>query len=241
MEDSFKESYQHIQALQEKLGVKISKPEIFFTACVHRSYQNEINKKIPNNERLEFLGDSVLSTVVSEFLYEKFPEFNEGELSFAKSKIVEASICAACVRQLGLESFLFLGKGEALNLGKGRDTIVADFFEALVGALFCDVGFFETKEFLLKNFSKYWIDLGLQKEENEKVNLQEFCQKKFQEIPEYRLISEQGPDHDKQFIVAVFIQGRQLGDGVGASKKQAQQNAAKAAMKALKDEVENEN
>ena len=241
MGDSLKESYQHIEALQEKLQIKISKPEIFYTACVHRSYQNEVSRKVSNNERLEFLGDSILSTVVSEFLFEKFPDFNEGELSFAKSKIVEASICASCVRQLEVESFLFLGKGEASNLGKGRDTIIADFFEALIGAIFCDLGFSETKRFLLDHFSSFWIDLGLKKEENEKVNLQEYCQKKFQEIPEYRLILEEGPDHDKKFIVAVFIQGRQLGDGVGSSKKQAQQNAAKAAMIALNEEVQSEN
>lgn len=235
MEGQLKSEQEWVVALQDKLQVRVTNPLLFLTACTHRSYQNEKDKAMGNNERLEFLGDSILSAVVSEFLYERFPEFSEGELSFAKAKIVDAPTCALSLRLLELEPFLLLGKGEIANLGKGRESITADFFEALIGAIFLDQGFEGAKKFLIDRFAPLWIDSGMKKEENEKVLLQELCQKKFHEIPQYQFLTETGPDHDKQFVVAVFIQGKQLAEGVGSSKKLAQQSAAKAALMALKE------
>ncbi len=228
------EYYQHIKNLEEKIGFNFSNPMIYYQACTHRSYQNEMRNLNMNNERLEFLGDSVLSLVVSDFLYSNFPDFTEGELSFAKSKIIEAPACAAYAKELGIESFLLLGKGEMQNLGKGRDSVIADFFEAIIGAIFLDCGIAVARNFLIEKFIKRWLDMGLKKEENEKVLLQEYSQKKFQMIPEYHVISEEGPDHDKKFVVSVSIQGKQFGEGFGSSKKQAQLNAAKAAIESLK-------
>ena len=183
------EYYQHIKALEDKIGFNFSNPMIFYQACTHRSYQNEMRNLSTNNERLEFLGDSVLSVVVSDFLYSNFPDFVEGELSFAKSKLVEASACANYAKDLEIDSFLLLGKGEMQNLGKGRESVIADFFEAIIGAIFIDSGMTVVRNFLLEKFSKRWLDMGLKKEDNEKVLLQEYSQKKFQTIPEYHVIS----------------------------------------------------
>lgn len=230
--------YDHIKDLEEKLGFKITNPILYFTACAHRSYQNEAKVVTANNERLEFLGDSVLSLIVSEFLFQNFPDFSEGELSFAKSKLVDATACLNYIKQMQIESFLLLGKGEMTNLGKGRDSVIADFFEALIGAMFLDLGLIRLKELLLEKFSSKWLEVAQKKEENEKVLLQEYVQKKFQEIPEYQIISETGPDHDKQFLVSVSVQGKQIGEGIGSSKKQAQQNAAKAALDSIKNQEE---
>ncbi|NBO24674.1 MAG: ribonuclease III, partial [Chlamydiae bacterium] len=185
-----------------------------------------------------FLGDTVLSVVVSEFLFLKFPSFLEGELSFAKSKLVEAQSCVNYAKLLQIEAYLLLGKGETQNLGKGRDSVIADFFEAIIGAIFLDSGFDIAKQFLIDRFSAIWLDEGGLKVDNEKVLLQEFVQKKYQEIPDYRILSEEGPDHEKTFIIGVFVQGQQVGEGVGLSKKKAQQNAAKAALEALKERNE---
>lgn len=229
------EYFDHVKRLEEKLGVKIIHPALYYVASTHRSHQNEAKKPIANNERLEFLGDSVLSLIVSEFLYKQFKDFSEGELSFAKSKLVDAFACSQYAKQLEIEGFLLLGKGESLNLGKGRDSVIADFFEAIIGAMFLDLGMEAVKEFLLSNFANQWIESSVKKEENEKVLLQEYAQKKYQVIPEYQILSETGPDHDKQFVVAVFIQGKQYGEGIGSSKKQAQQSAAKSALESLKE------
>lgn len=237
MEENFTD-FEHIKALESKLNIRLINPGLFFTACTHRSFQNESKRPLANNERLEFLGDSVLSLVVSEFLYTHFPTFPEGELSFAKSKLVEAHACSNYIKQLGVESFLLLGKGESANLGKGRDSVMADFFEAVIGAIFLDLGIDAVKEFLLQNFSSYWKEEGFKKEENEKVILQEYAQKKYQLIPEYQILSQEGPDHEKKFVVAVFIQGKQVGEGIGSSKKEAQQNAAKSALESIKDREE---
>ncbi len=227
-------SYHHIQQLQEKLAISIHRPALYEIACTHRSFQNEQKQAGLNNERLEFLGDTVLSLIVAGFLYERFPDFTEGELSFAKSKLVDASSCAYYTKQLEVESFLLLGKGEEKNLGKGRESILADFFESLIGAMYLDLGIEATKQFLIDRFEKKWIEDGGKKEENEKVLLQEYAQKKFQVIPDYQIVKEEGPDHDKNFVVAVFICDKQVGEGIGTSKKQAQQSAAKAALEALK-------
>ncbi len=236
--EDLQEYTQQIQELEQKLNLKIVSPWLFLEACTHRSYQNEYKKQIPNNERLEFLGDTVLSVVVSEFLFLKFPSFLEGELSFAKSKLVEAQSCVNYAKLLQIEAYLLLGKGETQNLGKGRDSVIADFFEAIIGAIFLDSGFDIAKQFLIDRFSAIWLDEGGLKVDNEKVLLQEFVQKKYQEIPDYRILSEEGPDHEKTFIIGVFVQGQQVGEGVGLSKKKAQQNAAKAALEALKERNE---
>ena len=224
----------HVKLLQEKLQVEITNSSLYYIATCHRSFQNEAKKSIGNNERLEFLGDSILSLVVSDFLYREFPDFTEGELSFAKSKLVDAQACAAYARQLQIDSLLLLGKGETQNLGKGRDSVIADFFEAVLGAMYLDKDIEAVKKFLMERFFSTWKDSTLRKEENEKVLLQEYSQKKFQQTPEYRTLSEEGPDHDKKFIVSVSINGNQLAEGMGSSKKQAQLNAAKAALEALK-------
>jgi ribonuclease-3 len=230
------EYLEHLHQLKEILQIRMNDESLFLSACMHSSYQNEVRLKLcSHNERLEFLGDSVLSLIVSEFLYQKYPQFSEGELSHSKSKIVDAYACSEYAKILRIEPFLLLGKGEKQNMGKGRETVIADFFEAIIGAIYLDLGMLELKHFLLFHLSTKWIELVETKGDNYKVSLQELIQKKHQQIPHYEILSEEGPHHEKTFVVGVFLNDHQLGEGVGLSKKEAQQNAAKAAIDALKE------
>ena len=218
--------------LQERVGYQFKDPSLLVKACTHASFVNENRDRCEgHNERLEFLGDAVLGLIVSEFLYQKFPDSPEGELSKFKALLVEAQSCVDYIRHLEIEPYLLLGKGEAQNSGRGHLTILSDYFEAIIAAIYLDGGFEVTKAYFLKTFAPL-IEKGIEDpSENGKVALQDLIQKKYKEPPEYRLISEEGPHHDRQFTVAVFVQGEELGRGVGYSKKEAQNNAAKEAIK----------
>ena len=219
--------------IEDLLNYQFKNKNLIATAFVHRSYINENKAAGEHNERLEFLGDSVLGLVVSDFLYRALPDTDEGELSALRARLIEASSCNKYLSDLGVESFLLLGKGERYNDGRGRETILADLFEAIVGAIYIDGGFEAAQKFILGHFSKKMESLVQEPTSNWKALLQDYCQRKFQEHPEYLVLSETGPDHNKIFVIGVHVQGQELGQGSGGSKKIAQQAAAQDAVKRL--------
>lgn len=203
-------------------------------AFVHRSYFNE-NREVINehNERLEFLGDSVLGLIVSDYLYTTLPSHPEGDLSHLRSHIVEAISCARYVQKLGLAEFILLGKGERMNDGRGRESISADLFEALIGAIYVDGGLEAAKRFFFYHFSEDVQNALKEPLHNWKAELQDHSQKKYQKPPVYKVLKESGPDHSKTFVVGVYIEENEIGQGTGSSKKQAEQAAASDALHKL--------
>lgn len=219
--------------IELRIDYTFGNKQLLILAFTHRSYCNE-NKNInEHNERLEFLGDSILNLLIADYLYRYLPKTPEGELSYLRSRLVEASSCVLYVQKLELEAYLLLGKGERMNDGRGRDTILADLFEAIIGAIYIDSGLQAAKKFLFKNFSAEIDKILKTPVKNFKAQLQDLIQKKFKEAPLYEVLNESGPDHSKHFEVRVSIQGKELGVGKGSSKKEAQQDAAEKAMKAL--------
>jgi len=204
-------------------------------AFTHRSYANEHRGEgISCNERLEFLGDSVLSLVVSQWLWQRHPDAEEGVLTRWRSQIVDASACAAYAEHLGLGEFILLGKGERRNVGRGRQTILADLFEAVVAALFLDGGLGAAENFILKKCEPLFHERLSEPESNYKALLQDMLHRYHVESPEYIVADEQGPAHAKVFKVDVYHRGELLGSGTGCNKRQAQQGAAKDAIDKLK-------
>lgn len=218
-----------IGIIESKLGHTFQNPVLLTLAFTHRSFINENREVTQHNERLEFLGDSILGMLIAEYLYIQLPETPEGDLSYLRSRLVEASSCVTYINKLDLGKYVLLGKGERMNDGRGRDSILADLFEAIIGAIYLDGGTKAAKDFLFKNF-KDDIEAILQTPlSNWKAMFQDYCQKKFQHPPHYKLIEESGPDHSKFFTIAVFVGDQEFGRGHGASKKEAQQAAAENA------------
>lgn len=219
-------------SLEEKIGYTFRDKDLLELACTHRSYANE-NQKIEQNERLEFLGDAVLGIIVSHYLYETLGEKSEGELSQIRSSIVSSLACSEYIRHLELDDYLLLGRGEKQNGGKARSNLLADFFEALIGAIYLDAGFASAQAFFLRNF-KSMADAYIQTpSRNWKAELQDYTQKHLQVQPRYTALSEEGPEHEKSFIISVGLDGKPLAQGQGSSKKEAEQAAAKAAVTIL--------
>ncbi len=212
--------------IESKLGYTFKDRSLLALAFIHRSFINE-NKEIEqHNERLEFLGDSILGMLIADYLYRYLPSTPEGELSVLRSRLVEASSCFNYVQKYDLGQYLLLGKGEKMNAGRGRISILADLFEAIIGAIYIDGGLEAAKRFLFKNFS-FEIDAILKTPiRNYKALLQDYCQKNFQQTPKYKVLSEEGPDHSKIFKISVIINEKEVGYGQGSSKKEAQQMAA---------------
>jgi len=221
-------------AIEKRLGYSFHDKELLSLAFIHRSFINENRDIIEgHNERLEFLGDSVLGLIVAEYLYKYLPKTPEGELSHLRSMLVESTSCMRYVQLLNVEGFILLGRGERMNDGRGRDSILSDLFEAIIGAIFIDGGIDAARGFFFKNFSKE-INQMLQKPlQNWKALLQDFSQKQFRTPPVYSVVSESGPDHNKTFKIIVKIKGDAVGSGEGSSKKEAQQNAARDAVEKL--------
>ena len=217
--------------IEEKLGYHFVSKELLALAFIHRSYVNENKQSIStHNERLEFLGDSVLGMLVAAYLYQNMPEKPEGELSYLRSRLVEASSCVVYIHKLNVEKHLFLGRGESLNNGRGRESILADLFEALIGAIYLDGGIAAASHFLFNKFSEEMQAILKEPMRNWKAELQDSSQKKRQQTPIYKVISATGPDHSKLFQVSVWINEKEIGIGFGSSKKEAQQAAASDAL-----------
>lgn len=216
-----------LEEVQKNLGYEFHDLNFLKIALTHRSYSSEYGLKYCN-ERMEFLGDSILSAVVSEYLYNKYSD-DEGKLSQIKAQIVSAKSLSSWAKKIKLHKFIFISKSEELNLARHRDSLLCDSFEAVIGAIYLDSNFENVKSFINK-FLHLQQTVELM---DYKTSLQELVQAQFQTLPEYKVVKEYGPDHDKKFEIAVFIEGKQFGFGRGSSKKEAEQNSAKQAYRKL--------
>lgn len=231
---TIRELLNHSSFIESKIGYTFNDRNLLALAFIHRSFVNENRDAINHNERLEFLGDSILGMLIAEYLYRQLPFTPEGELSSLRSRLVEASSCVIYVQKLNLEKHLLLGKGERMNDGRGRESILADLFEAVIGAIYLDGGIEAAQRFLFQNFSEEFQAIIKKPLRNWKALLQDHCQKKFQQAPFYQVLEESGPDHSKTFKISVLIGNKELGHGEGASKKEAQQAAAADAILKMK-------
>ncbi len=235
----FQELFSHIPEIEARLGLTFLEPELLIRAFVHRSFLNE-NKEVDclDNERLEFLGDSVLNFLVAEYLYHSLPHEPEGRLSSIRANSVSSTACTRYFDQLKLHEFMLIGRGEEIQAGRGgRSSIVADMFEALLGSIFLDGGIEKAKAFFMNHFKKE-LDLACEKpDQNWKALLQEFTQKNYQKIPHYKVLEESGPDHEREFTIGVTIDADCIATGIGPNKKEAERNAAKAALDILKERL----
>lgn len=220
-----------MQALETRLGYTFKDRSLLENALMHSSYANERRAAgCVSNERLEFLGDSVLGMVTAEKLYKLFPELPEGKLSRLRAELVCEQSLHAVALGLGLGDYLLLGKGETHTGGRERPSILADAVEAIIAAMYLDGGIEVARAFILTKVLA-GIDAGvIHHVVDHKTELQERVQRKADQHLEYRLTGESGPDHDKRFTMAVYLNGTEIGSGVGRSKKEAEQAAAKAAL-----------
>ncbi|HHT03676.1 MAG TPA: ribonuclease III [Bacteroidales bacterium] len=220
--------------LEEKIGYQFSDPSILFNALTHSSYANEMGlRKGKNNERLEYLGDAVLELVTSEYVYNEYEDLSEGDLTKLRASIVCEPTLSTCARDLDIGKYIYLGKGEDSSGGRDRDSILSNTLEAIIGSIYLDGGFTNAKEFV----HKFILDIHKNKDLffDSKTILQEIVQDKDnnQKI-HYKLISEEGPDHNKTFTTSVCIGSEEIGIGVGRTKKAAEQAAAYEAIQLLR-------
>jgi ribonuclease-3 len=218
---------------EKTAGVTFKDKAILKQAFIHRSYINENRSSgLEHNERLEFLGDAVLELVITNYLYKRFPEMNEGELTSLRSALVNADTCALVAQNLGANAFLLLSKGESKDMGRARQYILANTLEAIIGAIYIDQGFEVAENFILNHITPLieniiekgtWIDA--------KSLFQEKAQEHESTTPSYKTIHESGPDHDKKFTIGVYVGKDLVGEGSGQSKQDAEQDAARNALK----------
>jgi len=220
--------------LEKKLDLKFKNKDFLIQAFVHRSYLNENpDFYLPHNERLEFLGDAVLEIVVTEYLYQKYPKKSEGELTNWRAALVNAKQLSEIARELDFNEFLLLSRGETKEIGKARQYILANTFEAFIGALYLDQGLNPCKEFIKKHLIKelpHIIEAGLFKDA--KSRFQEEAQERIGITPTYKVLEEWGPDHAKHFVIGVFLDEELVAKGEGSSKQEAELEAAKEALEA---------
>ena len=217
--------------LQKNLNYKFNDPKLLNKALTHKSYANEINPPIKNNERFEFLGDSVLDIIVSNYMVREYDDLAEGSLSKIRAAIVNEGCLAKLAQDLGLGQYLLLGKGEHLSGGRQKISILANAYEALVGALFYDSNLQMVSNILLpkmiEEIDRYKNTLNFR---DFKSDLQEYTQDRFTCVPSYQVVGENGPDHDKRFNIEISVRNKVEGVGNGRSKKEAEQKAAKMAL-----------
>ena len=224
-----------LKELEERLGYRFIEIKWLDQALTHKSYIYETNhpEKIAN-EVLEFLGDSVLNLAVSHLLLQKFPEAHEGTLSMMRSQLVKRSSLAALFKELQFEAYLLLGKSQQLNGGMEKFSILANAYEALIGAIFMDSGFDRALEIIQQHFESYLqTEIPSMLFNDFKSLLQIYSQQSHRQSPQYRVLNESGPDHDKWFKASVTIGGEVKGLGWGKSKKEAEQDAAKNALEEI--------
>lgn len=223
----------NIEEFEKIIGVQFNDKELLRQALTHRSYINENkNFKYGHNERLEFLGDAVLELVVTHYLYDAYPDKTEGDLTSIRSALVNAQTCADVAKRINVNDFLLLSKGEAKDTGRARQYILANALEAIIGAIYLDLGYEVAKEFIYKYITpmtqkivdeELWVD--------SKSKFQEIAQDKEGITPSYKTLKESGPDHDKKFTVGVFIGPQMIAEGTGDSKQDAEQSAARHALR----------
>lgn len=223
-----------LERLEPVVGTNFKNKSLLQNAFIHRSYLNE-NKdyKDSSNERLEFLGDSVLSIFVSKFLYDTLPNSPEGELTQLRAALVRTETLAKISRKFSLGEYLYLSKGEEDTGGRNNDSTLANTFEALIGAIYLDQGFEAVGKFIESHMLKNWKILAKSAVTDNKSKLQEIMQRKHKLSPTYKLISSWGPDHARRFQIGVYMAEKLLAEGTGKNKQQAAQNAARNAIATL--------
>lgn len=232
------EEKKRLKSFEKRLGYSFRKREYLFRALTHKSYANE--KGMPpdeHNERYEYLGDAVLELSISHILIETYSKYPEGELSKVRAALVNEVQLAEIARAIALGDFLNLGKGEELTGGREKSSLLADAYEAVLGAIYLDKGLDKAKKVVTKHFKEVIENTGTKGfYKDYKTRLQEVSQSKFRTIPRYRLVKEFGPDHRKTFEINLYIGEEIFGIGRGYSKKHAEQNAAKAALEKIEGE-----
>ncbi|MBP6974639.1 MAG: ribonuclease III [Candidatus Pacebacteria bacterium] len=218
---------------ETSIGIEFKNKELLKQAFIHRSYLNENRSiKLEHNERLEFLGDAVLELVITDYLYKKYPEKDEGELTAYRSSLVNSVTLATAAEKIGMNSFLLLSKGESKDTGRARQVILANTFESLVGALYIDQGYNMAAKFIAEQL--FGLIEGIVENRtfiDAKSRFQEEAQEKVGATPLYKLLKENGPDHNKVFTVGVFLREEMIVMGEGKSKQEAEQDAAEKALK----------
>jgi ribonuclease-3 len=231
---SSQERKKELQLFERHAGIRFKELESLNQAFTHRSYANEYSETSPNNERLEFLGDSVLGMVVSEYLYETLPDQPEGELARIKSFVVSEASLSEISKRLRVDNFILIGKGEEYSGGRSKKAILADSLEAIIGAYYLDSGFMPARKFvhriLIPEINKVLEDKHAK---DYKTLLQELVQKRMRTYPRYKVVQKTGPDHDRTFTIDVHIGDKSYGSGRGKNKKEAEQEAARIAYIAL--------
>lgn len=219
---------------QIKIGYTFKDQNLLLQAFTHKSYHNEIGAELScgHNERLEFLGDAVLDLALSDILMRTFVQLAEGDLSKLRASLVNETVLAELAQEYGTQEIIRLGRGELNSGGAAKPRLLGSAFEAFLGAFYLDAGFDKTREFIEKLFASRLASLDLQNffKADYKTRLQEWVQEKHKQVPEYVIISESGPDHSKIFEVEVRVLGQAWARGQGKSKKQAEQEAARAAL-----------
>ncbi|MBP9710784.1 MAG: ribonuclease III [Candidatus Pacebacteria bacterium] len=222
----------NFKTFEEGIGVTFKDGELLRQAFTHRSYLNEHRGEVStHNERLEFLGDAVLELIVTHFLYEKFPDKPEGDLTAFRAALVNAVTLSEVASTIGMNDYLLLSKGEAKDTGRARGILLANAIEALIGAIYLDQGYDKAKEFIERHlFPKIEEIISKKLWRDPKSTLQEKAQEIEGVTPHYSVVRETGPDHDKQFIVGVYVKENLLAQGSGKSKQEAEQDAARNAL-----------
>ena len=220
-----------LQRLERTLGYRIRCRELFVQGLLHRSFHQNSTHPNPSNERLEFQGDSVLNLIVGEYLYHKYPDSPEGDLTKFRSRLVNRKALAVYANALDLSRFILMSPSAAQSVGKGYETIVSDTFEALVAALYLDGGFDAARTFVERQVTAA-IDAGtvVTVDENYKSRLLEYAQSHGFGVPRYVIVKQDGPDHDRTFTVEVQLRNEKYGAGTGKNKKEAEQAAAGEAL-----------
>ena len=219
-----------LQDFEKRLGYSFKNKDLLQEALTHKSFKSPVN-----NERLEFLGDAVLDLVVGEYLFHRFPKANEGELSKLRASLVNEEGFAKLARKLGIGEYIFISQAEENNQGRTKPSLLSNAFEAVMGAIYLEVGLEKVRAITLKLLEETYpkIDLGSLFKDY-KTTLQELTQARHGVTPEYKLLGSSGPDHKKEFEVAVTLHGQTIATAKGRSKKAAQQEAAKKALEILK-------
>jgi ribonuclease-3 len=223
------------EELEKTIGYKFKKTDLLKEALTHSSYVNENPSwSVPNNERLEFLGDAVLELIVTEELYHMYPDEAEGKLTSMRAALVNYIMLAKIAKEISLEDFILLSRGEAKDKGKARDVILANAYESLVGAVYLDDGYVETKKFIKKSVMPHINEVMEQKlYRDPKSLLQEIIQERLKITPNYKVLGERGPDHKKLFVSGVYFGDKMVAEGEGTSKQESENSAAEAALKVL--------
>lgn len=222
-----------LQTLQKQLGYQFQNKELLIEALTHKSY-----KQPYNNERLEFLGDAVLDLIVGEYLYKRFIHFEEGNLSKMRASLVNEGGFTRLALYLNLGEYIYLSNAEENNSGRTKSSLLSNAFEALMGAIYLEVGLDTVRTITIDLLEKVHPDISLDSLfKDYKTSLQELTQAHYGITPDYQLVAAHGPDHKKEFEIAAFIDGKRYASAVGKSKKQAQQEAAKIALDILTKEL----